>query len=328
MTLSFVSGSIGRSRLARGRVPLLMLTMALLALAQPAIDDAAAASGPVPLPPPGKVYFGAYSPPSGTWTETEQKNEYTQLETKLGRVLDVAQYYYDWSASFPTWRETWHVQSGRIPMMSWGHYNTDAVRGGSQDSVIRARADAVKAFGYPVFIRPMWEMDGDWTATWVKSPASFIAAWRRIHGIFRDRGATNATFVWCPTAWGFASGEAQTYYPGNAYVDWVCSDPYNWAPGRPGATWRSLAQAMEPFYKWGITTGKPLMLGEYGCQERASGEKASWLNQARSDLKSRFPAVRAVVYFDSFTKYDWRVDTSSSAFTAFRSMGVDPYFNP
>ncbi len=194
--------------------------------------------------------------------------------------------------------------------------------------MIRARADAVKSFGEPVFLRPMWEMDGDWTKTWVKSPASFIAAWRRIHGIFRSRGATNATFVWCPTAWGFATGKAQSYYPGNEYVDWVCSDPYNWAPGRPGAEWRSLAQAAQPFYDWGLATGKPLMLGEYGCQERTSGEKAAWFNQARADLKSRFPAIRALVYFDSFTAYDWRVDTSSSSLSAFRAMSADPYFNP
>ncbi len=313
---------------ARSRTLMLSVLVAVLAVVLPTTGDARAASGPVPLPPTGKAYFGTYSPPLNSWTQDAQKNEYTQLESKLGRGLDIAHYYYDWAASFPTWRETWHVANGRIPMMSWGHYNTDAVRSGSQDAVIRARADAIKAFGSPVFLRPMWEMDGTWTRTWVKSPSSFIDAWRRIYGIFRDRGVTNASFVWCPTAWGFATGDAQRYYPGNAYVDWVCSDPYNWAPGRAGAEWRSLAQAAQYFYDWGITTGKPLMLGEYGCQERASGEKANWFTQARADLKARFPAIRAVVYFDSFTKYDWRVDTSTSAFNAFRSMAGDPYFNP
>jgi len=316
------------SGISRRRSSIFAFIVLAMLLPDPLGERASAASGPVPLPPSGKAYFGTYSPPLNSWTQDAQKREYTQLEANLGRSLDVAHYYYDWGASFPTWRESWHVANGRIPMMSWGHYNTDVVRSGSQDAVIRARADAIKAFGYPVFLRPMWEMDGTWTRTWVKSPASFIDAWRRIHGIFKSRGATNATFVWCPTAWGFASGEAQKYYPGNAYVDWVCADPYNWAPGRPGADWRSLAEATQPFYSWGLTTGKPLMLGEYGCQERASGEKGAWFTQARNDLKVKFPAIRAVFYFDSYTKYDWRVDTSSSAFSAFKAMGADPYFNP
>jgi beta-mannanase len=286
------------------------------------------ASGPVPLPPTGKVYFGTYSPPTGSWTKEAQKAEYTTLETRLGRGLDIGHYYYQWGAAFPTWRETWHVQSGRIPLISWAHYDTDAIRSGSQDAVIRARADAVRDFGSPVFLRPLWEMDGDWTRSWIRSPQSFIDAWRHIVTIFRSRGATNATFVWCPTAWGFATGEAQQYYPGSAYVDWVCADAYNWAPGRPGAKWRSLSEAVQPFYTWALTMGKPMMLGEYGCQERGAGEKAAWFNQAQSDLKASFPAIRAVVYFDAATRYDWRVDTSSSSFAAFKAMGADPYFNP
>ncbi len=283
----------------------------------------------VPAPRTGTAYFGTYTPPTGTsWTVQDQQNAYLSLEASLGRTLDITQYYYSWGDSFPTWRETWNLSSGRIPMISWGGYNTDAIANGSQDSVIRARADAVKALAQPVFVRWLWEMDGTWTAQWVKSPSSFIAAWRHIYTVFKNRGATNATFVWCPTAWGFQSGAAQKYYPGDAYVDWMCADGYNWAPGRPGAKWRTLSQIIQSFYTWALPHGKPLMLGEYGCQERSAGEKATWIDQARSALKTSFPGIRAVVYFDSATMYDWRVHTSTSAFAAFQSMARDPYFNP
>jgi beta-mannanase len=254
--------------------------------------------------------------------------EYRRLEGALGRKLDVAHYYYNWGAYFPTWRERWHSRNGRIPMISWDAYSTAAIANGSQDRVIRARATGIRNFSKPVFIRWFWEPDASDESHLIASPASYIAAWRRIVHIFRSQGATNASFVWCPTAWGFASGEAQRFYPGDRYVDWVCSDPYNWAPGRSGAEWRSLASAIRPFYRWGERTHKPMMLGEWGSQERGAGEKAHWLRRAAFVLKHRFPKIRAVFYFDSHTKYNWKIDTSRSSFRAFKDISRRAFFNP
>lgn len=286
-----------------------------------------AISGRVPLPPAGKTYFGTYTPPAGTWTADSQKNAYLNLERQLGRSLDIAQIFYGWSSPFPTWWETWQSSGGRIPLLAWAGYNTDSVANGSQDAVIRARADALRAFGRPVFLRWLSEMDGSANRTIVRSPSSFISAWRHIYSVFQSRGATNVSFVWCPTAWGFVSGQAAQYYPGSAYVDWVCTDGYNWAPGRAGDKWRSFTQIFQAFYDWGMTTGKPLMLAEYGCQEGASGQKAAWFNGARNDLRTRFPGIRAVVYFDTLRTYNWRVATSSSSLNAFKAMGLDTHFN-
>lgn len=320
------SGRHARAQGGRALAPI-FTALIWLTVAAPAVPGAAAVHDGVPLPRRGTVYFGTYSPPSGSWSREAQQREYLLLEASLGRTLDIGHYYYGWRETFPTWREPWHIRSGRIPMISWSGYDTGAIVSGSQDVVIRARADAIRALGAPVFLRWLWEMDGR-AVTLVRSPRSFKRAWRHIHDIFHARGATNASFVWCPTAWGFVTGEAQEYYPGNPYVDWVCADAYNWAPGRPGAEWRQLAQAIEPFYAWGLTTGKPLMLGEWGCQERRWGEKAAWFRQAADDLRARFPGIRAVVYFDTEAVYDWRVDTSSSASSAFRDMARDPYFSP
>jgi len=62
-----------------------------------------------------------------------------------------------------------------------------------------------------------------------------------------------------------------------------------------------------------------------GVQEREPGDKAEWFRDAGRELERKFPKVRAVVYFDSSQTYDWRVDTSASAF---RAIAADPYFNP
>ena len=61
-------------------------------------------------------------------------------------------------------------------------------------------------------------------------------------------------------------------------------------------------------------------------QERAAGEKAAWLTAAKDALKTVFPNIRAVVYFDTRRDFDWRVRTSTSSLSAFGAMGRDPHF--
>jgi beta-mannanase len=163
-------------------------------------------------------------------------------------------------------------------------------------------------------------MDGARNRHYAGSPASFIAAWKRIHTIFDRAGVTNVSWVWCPNAWGFATGDAQKFYPGDAYVDWLCADGYNWAPGRGGDQWRSFEWAFQPFYDWASERAKPLMIGEFGVQERKPGEKAQWLRDAATTLQTKFTDIKAVVYFDVKKKYNWRLSTSASSQHAFKAL--------
>jgi hypothetical protein len=68
-------------------------------------------------------------------------------------------------------------------------------------------------------------------------------------------------------------------------------------------------------------------VGEFGVQERNPGDKAQWITDARDAIKSDFPLMRAVIYFNSNKDYDWRLTTSDSAVAAFRQMANDPWFN-
>jgi Glycosyl hydrolase family 26 len=301
----------------------------VVALGSP-LTGAGASSGdhPGPLEPSAGVLFGAYVKPKTGWDRTDVEAAVEGLEGRLGRALAIDHHYYPRSVPFPSWKEPWDHSRGRIPMITWQGVSTRTVNSGALDAVIASRAEGVRDLGFPVFLRWFAEMDGDFQARRSGSPADYIRAWRRIRWIFATRGAWNAVWVWCPTAWGFVTGRAQRYYPGDAYVDWVCADGYNWAPGRKRDRWRSFEEIYEAFYSFGVGRGKPMLAGEYGCQEREPGEKAAWFDGARETVKQRFPDLRAVVYFDSDRDYDWRVDTSPSAFEAFAAMGADPYFHP
>lgn len=303
----------------------LAFTMALL----PVCTVPAESARPVgPLAPASGTLFGTYVKPETGWNRDDVVAAVNKLESDIGRRLDIDQHYYPWHVPFPSWKEEWDVANGRIPLITWGSIRTTRINSGSQDALIRARADGVKALGEPVFLRFFAEMDGDFLSHRTGSPSRYIAAWRRARWIFASQGATNAVWVWCPTAWGFADEDAQRYYPGDAYVDWLCADGFNWAPGRPGARWRSFAQIYEAFYEYGEAVGKPMMVGEYGCLERRDGEKAQWITEARDALKNQLPGIAAVVYFDSKGDYDFRVDTSPSSYQAYKAMAADPHFKP
>ena len=70
------------------------------------------------------------------------------------------------------------------------------------------------------------------------------------------------------------------------------------------------------------------MIGEYGSQQAAPGQRAGWFDLEHTALVSKFPRILAVVYFHSIVTHDWTFEAEPDAFDAFRRMALDPYFNP
>ncbi|MGH9010771.1 MAG: glycoside hydrolase family 26 protein [Acidimicrobiia bacterium] len=284
---------------------------------------------PTPTGPPGAL-FGAYVQ-GDSHTPERQMAAVATRERQIGRRFAINHHFYPWEKEFPTVREEADLRDGRIPMISWNGTFNLRIDLGLQDDLIKSRAAAVKALPGKVLIRWMWEMDGRKKAEDTMHPALYVAAWRRIHDVFAAEGVTNVQWVWCPNATAFRGEDernAPAYYPGDEYVDWICADGYNWAPGRQGDQWRSFASIYRDFYEWGMARGKPLMVGEFGAQERAPGEKAQWLTDAREALKTQFPGIKAIVYFDANKEHDWRVTSSAETLAAYRDMANDPWFTP
>jgi glycosyl hydrolase family 26 len=295
----------------------------------PPVAPAAGLPLPLPLlsPAPGTL-FGAHTRPNDRTVEG-QKSATEALEAHLGRKLDIDHNFYPWDDHFPTDIERWDVENGRIPMISWNGrgVTTAHIAAGRYDGFIAERARGVKSLGKTVLLRWFWEMDGRKKAEWAGTPEEYIAAWRHIHGIFEAQGTDNVQWVWCPNASAFGDGRAQAFYPGDAYVDWICGDGYNWAPGRSGDIWESFGQIFSPLYAWAKAQNKPIMVGEFGVQERDAGEKANWVSEAAETIKRDFPLIKAIVYFNSDQDYDWRMNTSDSAYDAFRQMANDAWFD-
>jgi hypothetical protein len=275
-----------------------------------------------PTPPAHGVYFGARVGPT-VHTQLGDIAAIDNLQRQIGRRLDIVHVYLKWAAPFPTTSDLAFMQQGSMLLLSWAGTDTQAIASGRYDALIRLRAREIKATGKRIFLEWRWEMDRPNLRSEVHSPADYIAAWDHIRAIFAQEHVDNVAWVWCPTAKGFAGGDAAAFYPGDSEVDWVCSDAY---PG-PGP-YRSFAEVATPFLKWAAQHQKPVMIGEYGVPSTYSPQqRARWLQDAAQTVKQD-SQIKALVYFDANHQHAYSLYSGTPALQVFRSMAAEPYFNP
>jgi hypothetical protein len=278
-----------------------------------------------------------------------------QLEAMLGKRMSLVHFmapfshcsssgcgYYD----FPAAEMRTIRRHGATPFFSWSSqsipsrevepdYQLGDVISGRYDDFIRKWAGDAKRYGRPFLLRFDWEMNGDWFP-WAEGAngnrqGEYVSAWRHVHDIFREVGATNANWVWCPNV--DFEGKLQdlgSLYPGDDYVEWTCLDGYNSGSNPAKADRRrsfdqlyarSYAEVTER-----IAPPKPMVLGEIASSEQG-GSKAEWIAEMLYALPRRYPKVHGLVWFDKFDSgMDWPLETSQSAIDAFAAGIGDPRF--
>ncbi len=302
--------------------------------------SSAALGGAPPSAP--SVYYGVYVP--GWLTDLSRV---AQFEADAGKSAAIVMWYQGWgvtdgSQNFqPVWMD--NVRShGAIPLVTWepwlytagAHQPDYALRriiAGAFDAYITAWADASKAWGHPYFLRFAAEMNGNWFP-WSEQTngnvaGEYVAAWRRVHDLFVARGATNVTWVWSPNVEYGGSAPLAGLYPGDAYVDWLGMDGYNWGSGFAGKSWQSFADVFQATYD-ALTqlSPKPLMIAETASAE-VGGDKAAWIADALgTQIPHRFPRIRAVGWFNERKETDWRIESSSAAQAAFTAAVAAPTY--
>jgi len=178
-------------------------------------------------------------------------------------------------------------------------------------------------------------MNGDWVS-WGgnangNSPQDYIPAWRHVHDIFVQEGADNVMWVWSPNRDGSTSAAQatfNTYYPGDAYVDYVGINGYNWGTLYNTPQWISSWQSFEEVIRYSYdvavaNTNKPIVICETATTEvggnAQNGGKAQWITDAFNILPSRFPRVAMLAWFNVNKETDWRVESSTASLDAFRA---------
>ncbi len=188
----------------------------------------------------------------------------------------------------------------------------------------------MKALNAPILLRPFHEMNGDWYSWAVAGKEqAHINAWRHMVTIFREEGATNVKWVWCPNErYAGDAGPYAGYYPGDAYVDYLGLDGYNWAASN-GSPWLTFDDIYRDSYDeiTALSPTLPVMLGEYGSHT-APGDKAAWIDAMHSSVASgAYPRLQLMVYFNkNMDGATWEVNSSPESLAAYKRFINDPYF--
>jgi hypothetical protein len=282
-------------------------------------------SGPVRAPARGAL-FGAWIKPDAL-THVGRLAAVDSLQTELGRPLKIVNTYRRFEQMVGTPSDKEFLARGATLMVSWATGDNRSILDGEHDDLIRKQARAVRKVKVPVLLRMRWEMDRPNLRATMWSGQDYIAAWKYVRAIFRKEGATNVSWVWCPTAEGFIRGDAPAFYPGDDQVDWTCVDVY------AGEKFEPIGDLMAPFLTFAAQRPKPIVIGEFGVAKAwGSAGRAAWIKDARRTFKAN-PQIKAIAYFESNPEGNgptkqFQLSGDPPAFKAFEAMSTDPYFNP
>ncbi len=265
-----------------------------------------------------------------------------KFEKDSGKKPAMIMWYQDWSCKFPkdACDNAWAY--GAVPHIVWepwywGDMETiklDNINRGEFDDYIKSWAEAIKAWGNPIFLRVGHEFNIDGYPWGVinndKDPKKYIKAYRRVVDIFKKEGVSNVKWVWCFMNFSYPDEPWNDYeaaYPGDDYVDWIGIDGYNWGTTQTWSDWQSFQylfrDQMRRMRKLHPT--KPIMVAEFASTEKG-GDKAVWTKKIPQFLKVSMKDIAAIIWFDIRKETDWRIKSSEGSLKAFKQIMEDEYF--
>ena len=285
------------------------------------------------FPPPGKKFIGIMN--------GQGPYNFSPLDSftrAVGHQPEVYEFSQGWALNqFNRGILDQVAARGMLPMVSWEPWNyhkepkVDAQRGyqpaysltniinGKYDKYIRSWAEGVKSLGFTIAIRFAHEMNGYWYPWAIFANGNkthqYVQAWRHVHDIFTQVGATNVIWVWSPNIIWNSFSNLGKLYPGNAYVDWIGLSGYYGTPGMGDyQTFNSIfARTIRELRTF---TDKPLVITETGATD-VSGLMARWITAMFKELPAHANVV-GVIWYEDFDVIDWKVTDDPTAAAAFR----------
>jgi beta-mannanase len=261
------------------------------------------------------------------------------MESLVGTSMDIRAVFVGWGngvGDFPDWLSAPLKASGKTLLMYWepaangdtGNvnqpgYNYDSIISGKWDSYIASFAQDVKAYGGKVILVPFDEMNGDWYP-WSgtkngNSPAKHNAAYKHLHDIFVAQNVTNVKWGWAPnaTSWpNTAANDLTAYYPGDAYVDYVGVDGFNFNSDG----WETFSQIFDTGLAKVEQYNKPIYIFSMASADTGDGsKKAAWIKDALTVQMPKHPKIAGFIWFNENKERNWLVDSSPAALAAFKA---------
>lgn len=270
---------------------------------------------------------------------TKQDLEKVEQETKL--AAQIIQFYLQWPQSAEHFESILPsleaiVSVGAIPCITWEPMfimdqkektiSYERILDGHYDGYLNEIANEIKQWNKPIIIRFAHEMNlkrYHWGTSeeeyGAKSPEIYIKLFRYVATFFKNQNVKNVRWVFCPNvdsipneAW----NQARNYYPGDAYVDILGMDGYNWAITSNIASerqlswtkpWMSFEQIFQGLYSElkQISPHKPIMVFETASVNREDRKKSMWLKDAL-EVAKRWKLM-GMIWFQSNKEENWLI---------------------
>ncbi|WP_431995416.1 glycosyl hydrolase [Streptomyces griseoflavus] len=300
------------------------------------------------LEPPCGAWFGAFVPHD----RDDLQDRVEAYEKRVGRALDVVYTYHDMSLPEGTRREgqllspeEQRVGEDRLLLLSWeskwwgGTKDRqptwkEIAAGELDETVIDVQARRIKDYGErtgrKVFLSFDLEMDTRTPGN--GTPAEYVEAHRHIHDRFAKLGVDNVVWTWIITGYLNHADLFRRMYPGDAYVDWIGYNQYNYYRCHR-TDWLTFEQTQTATHAWiraNISDDKPLMLSEFGtaADPARPGRQAEWYARVPRVLKD-LDGVKAALQWnhrDPGPHCDLAL-AGDAAWDSLREAVSDPYLN-
>jgi mannan endo-1,4-beta-mannosidase len=243
---------------------------------------------------------------------------------KIGKQPNLLEYYVAWGSRFDPQRVRNARAAGALPLMVWEPFQPSIaeIADGATDAYTRKFASAVRTLNLPMAISFGHEMNGNWYpwGTTATAPVDYVRAWRRIHDIFLDVGATNVIWVWSPNNINpVPQVPLKPLYPGDSYIDWIGVVGYYTDSG--ASTFPTLfGPTIAVVHKF---THKPILIVETASQPGP---------RKRKDVADLFagvaasPEVIGFIWFDYVKRADWRIASDPAALAEFKRRAANALF--
>jgi hypothetical protein len=228
---------------------------------------------------------------------------------------------------------------GGVPCVTWEpmYYRDgqeimipfEEIIGGRYDAYILEFAGKARGWGRPFMIRFAHEMNLEryhWGTTreayGPKSPDLYVKMFRHVVSLFRQAGAQNALWVFCPNAESLPNASfappalwnrVRDYYPGDSWVDILGMDGYNWGTSQVGAVdgwdsrWQSFEEIFSPLWRElrGLAPYKPIVVFETASVGEG-GDRLGWIREAFETMRRW--NIKGIVWFQVRKDCDWRIN--------------------
>lgn len=258
-----------------------------------------------------------------------QLTRLTQIQDETGARVSLVNWFQSFATDLLVGRARAVLASGRTPIVSWQPVvpgSTDPselqrILAGADDDYIARFARTVSTLPGVVWIRFAPEMNGTWEPWGVgangNTAADLVAAWQHVHQVFDDADVTNVRWFWCPNVPTAGQAPLSDLYPGDAYVDVVGLDGYNFGSARPGYIWRSYAAIFDVgLQQLQQLSDRPVVLGEVATVHD-HGLEGPWIRNFLRRLDASL-TIRGFIWFDVSKQINTRIDATARSLHAFR----------